>query len=132
MKDIDSNMSPLAPNGKVRQNIEGDVFVEFTYTAEKLAVTLISESKGSTTFQLTEETTDLLKAMLFCLDISLQKAREQQSRKSLNRSLWDEAVRQAGVHRWKAQEIYNRLKAEQKEINKELACTGARERKNKK
>ena len=112
----------------VKEHIEGDIFVEFSYEKEQLSITLMSESKGgSTTFQISEEGTDKLKAMLFLLDESLQQAKERQAKKSLNRSLWDEAKRKAGPCSWKIKEIYEQLKAEKAEIEQELACACTRE-----
>lgn len=115
---------------KIRERIEGDVYVELSYQDERLSITLISEKSGSTTFQISEEGTDKLKAMLFLLDESLQKAKERQAKKSLNRSLWDEAKRRSGACSWKAKEIYEQLKAEKSEIDKELAHAGTRENNN--
>ena len=113
---------------RIKEHIEDDVYVEFAYEKERLSITLISESKGgSTTFLISEEGTDKLKAMLFLLDESLQQAKERQTKKSLNRSLWDEAKRKAGPRSWKAKEIYEQLKAEKAEIEQELACAGTRE-----
>lgn len=113
---------------KVKEHIEGDIFVEFTYENERLSITLMSESRGgSTTFQISEEGTDKLKAMLFLLDKSLQQAKERQAKKSHNRSLWDEAKRKAGPCSWKTKEIYEQLKAQKAEIEQELACAGTRE-----
>lgn len=113
---------------KVRERLEGDVYVELAYMNEQLSITLMSESKGgSTTFLISEEGTDRLKAMLFVLDESLQKAKERQAKKSLNRSLWDEAKRRSGACSFKAKEIYEQLKKERAEICNELACAGTRE-----
>lgn len=112
---------------KVKERIEGGVSVEFSYENERLSISLISEKSGCTTFCISEECTDRLKAMLFMLDESLQKAKERQAKKSLNRSLWDEAKKKSGSCSWKAKEIYAKLKADQKEIKQELACAGTRE-----
>ena len=112
---------------KIRERIEGDVYVELSYQDERLSITLMSEKSGSTTFQISEESTDKLKAMLLLLDESLQKAKERQAKKSLNRSLWDEARKRSGACSWKAKEIYLQLKAEKAEIDKELAHAGTRE-----
>ena len=114
---------------KVSEQIDSGVFIEFTYENERLSVTVMSEKSGSTTFSVSEECTDRLKAMLFVLDEDLQQAKERQSKKSLNRSRWDEAKRKNQACSWKAQEIYMRLKAERKEIEQELARAGTCEAK---
>ena len=111
----------------VTERIESGVIVELSYENEQLTIALKSERSGSATFQISEEGTDKLKAMLFLLDESLQKAKERQAKKSYNRSLWDEAKRKAGSCSWKAKDIYEQLKAEQTEIDKELAHAGTRE-----
>ena len=102
---------------KVTELVDGGVSVEFVYESERLSITLMSEKSGSTTFQISEEGTDKLKAMLFLLDESLQKAKERQAKKSLNRSLWDEARKRSGACSWKTKEIYEQLKAEKAEID---------------
>lgn len=103
---------------KVRELVEDDVFVELSYEDERLSITLESESRGATAFMLSEEATDTLKAILFSLDTTLQKAKQAQAKKSLNRSLWDEARKLAGVHPFRTKEIYQRLKAEHEELTK--------------
>lgn len=103
-----------------------DVVVAFTYSEDQLTIALSSESRGGTTaFTLSELATDELKAMLFMLDESLQKAKERQARKSQNRNLWDEAKKRAGPCSWKTKELYEQLKTEKLAIEKELmrACT---------
>ena len=101
----------------IRERIEGDVFVELAYENEQLSITLISESKGgSTKFLISEEGTDKIKAMLFCLDTTLQQAKVRQAKKSLNRSLWNEARKLAGVQTSKVSEIYQRLKEKHKDL----------------
>ena len=110
----------------VRERIEG-IIVEFAYENDRLSITLQSQKSGSTTLLISEEGTDRLKAMLFLLDESLQKAKERQAKKSLKRSLWDEAKRKSGACAWKAREIYEQLKAEKAEIEQELARVGTRE-----
>ena len=113
---------------RIREHIEGDIFVEFAYKNERLSITLESESKGGcTTFLISEEGTDKLKAMLFCLDTTFQKAKERQAKKSLNRSLWDEARKLAGVHPSKVAEIYQRLKDNYKEFEQDSAGACARD-----
>ena len=110
----------------IKQHIKDDIFVALAYKQERLVISLMSESKGgSTTFVISEENTDKLKAMLFLLDTDLQKAKERQFRRSFNRGLWDEARRRSGACSWKTKEIYEQLKAEKLKINQELthACT---------
>jgi hypothetical protein len=111
----------------MKEILNGGVTVEFAYENERLSITLSSEKSGCATFCLSEQGTDRLKALLFVLDESLQKAKERQAKKSLNRSLWDEAKKKSGACSWKAKEIYAKLKAERKEMEQELACTGTRE-----
>ena len=102
----------------IKQHIKDDIFVVLAYEQKRLSITLKSESKGgSTTFVISEENTDKLKAMLFLLDTDLQKAKERQFRKSLNRGLWDEARRRSGACSWKAKEIYEQLKAGKMKID---------------
>ena len=116
---------------KIKECVKDDVYVEFAYINERLSITLASESKGgSTTFLISEESTDRLKAMLFMLDETLQHAKERQVKKSLNRSLWDEAKKKAGPCSWKAKVIYEQLKAERVELEQELACACARDSNN--
>ena len=110
----------------VRERIDG-VIVEFAYKNDRLSITLQSQKSGSTTLLISEDGTDRLKAMHFLVDESLQKAKERQAKKSLNRSLWDEARRRSGACSWKAKEIYEQLKAEKAEIEQELAHASARE-----